>query len=690
VILDSFPREPEDRVRALREAIEHHNERYHAMDAPEIPDADYDALVIELRRLEAAHPECPYFESPTRRVGTSPSTLFTPVHHVVAMMSLDNAFDDDEITAWSERLARSLNREGVGDLAFSVEPKVDGVAMSITYVDGVLTQAATRGDGVTGEDVTANVATIASVPKRLTTTDGDVPHILEVRGEVYLPLAAFAAMNTAQRKAKQKEFANPRNAAAGSLRQKDPAVTATRPLAFFAYQLGQLEGVAKNSGFNSRSHRAILDALSTVGLPVAQEITSALGIDAVIAQAHKLEELRATLDYDIDGVVMKLDDLDLRDQAGSTSRAPRWALARKLAPEERSTLLKEIEVSIGRTGRATPYAILDPVFVGGSTVEFATLHNEDQVAVKDVRPGDTVIVHKAGDVIPEIVGPVLSAGGKRPKVWKFPTKCPACKGVLVRLEDESDTYCVNLDCPAQRAQRLAHFASRSAMDIEGLGEKVVERLVDLGLITDVADLYGLEVGQLSGLEGMGEISANNLIAAIDQSRSQPLSRLLVGLGIRHLGPQGAKDVARAFASMNALRSASIEELSDVDGIGHVIAESVVRFMANPSNVAVLDRLDAYGVRPDIAQSGAQETGNGPLRGKTIVVTGTVPGFSRDEAQEAVERAGGKATGSVSAKTFCVVVGASPGASKITKAEALSIPMVDAGSFVSLLETGEIS
>ncbi len=689
MILDGLPTEPSDRVDALRSLIAHHNERYHVLDAPEIPDADYDRLVVELRRLESEYPELASESSPTQGVGAAPSSLFSPVTHQVPMMSLDNAFDDEEIHAWGLRLARALDREDVNDLRFSVEPKIDGVAMSVTYVGGIFSQAATRGDGVTGEDVTANVATIATVPMELDRTNGPVPEVLEIRGEVYLPTAAFESMNEHQRLVGAKEFANPRNAAAGSLRQKDPSVTATRPLAFLAYQIGRLEGVAPSSPFEVSSHRAALDALHHAGLPISPDIVSVVGLDAVIERGHELEAQRHDLAYDVDGVVIKLDDVELRSRAGSTSRAPRWALARKLPPEEQATTLVHIEVSIGRTGRATPYAVLKPVVVAGSTVTFATLHNQDQVVIKDVRPGETVIVRKAGDVIPEVVGPVLDPMKKRPSVWTFPTNCPTCDGPLVRLEGESDTYCVNLDCSAQRDQRLSHFASRSAMDIEGLGEKVVERLTAAGLVADVADLYELTAEQLSVLEGMGELSAANLLGAIDASRDQPLSRLLVGLGVRHLGPTGAKQVARAMGDLAAVRSAGGEELSSIEGIGPIIAESVTRFMANPTNGLVLDRLVALGLTTTEPGGGVASTREGPLTGRTVVVTGAVPSMTREEADAAVELAGGKATGSVSKKTFCVVVGDAPGASKVTKAEALGIPMVPAERFGELLVTGEI-
>ena len=689
MILDGIPDDPAERIDELRRQVAHHNERYHALDAPEIPDADYDMLVTELRRLEAAHPELADEASPGQAVGAAPSGLFEPVTHAVRMMSLDNAFDDDEVVAWSERLARALERDDVDDLRFSVEPKVDGVAMSLTYVDGILVQAATRGDGVTGEDVTANVATIRSLPHQLDPAGGPYPRVLEIRGEIYLPTDAFAELNRRQEAEGLKRFVNPRNAAAGALRQKDPAVTATRPLAFLAYQLGLLEDVPASSPFAASSHAALLAALSAAGLPTSGDVASVVGIDAVLERSHELERHRHDLAYEMDGVVVKLDDLELRDRAGSTSRAPRWAIARKLPPEERTTRLLAIEVSIGRTGRATPYAVLEPVFVGGSTVTFATLHNEDQVALKDVRPGDLVVIHKAGDVIPEVVGAVTEKGRRRPKRWTFPESCPACDGRLVRLDGESDTYCVNLDCVAQRDQRLIHFASRSAMDIEGLGEKVVERLTGAGLVADVADIFEIDPVALAGLEGMGDVSAAKLLGAIEAAKSQPLSRLLVGLGIRHLGPVGARQVAATAGSMDTLRSLDVESLAQIDQIGPIIAESVIAFLANPQNQLVLDRLAALGLSL-IEPGGARPpAGDGPLAGKIVVVTGAIPGMTRDGAQEAVVQAGGKATGSVSKKTFVVVAGEAPGASKITKAESLGVPIIGAEDFASLLATGEL-
>jgi DNA ligase (NAD+) len=673
-----------ERIVALRLELAGHNEAYFALDSPTIPDADYDALVRELRALEAAHPELAAADSPTSTVGATPGTTFAPVRHLVSMMSLDNAFDDDELRAWSGRLTRVLGVDTLDDVVFSVEPKLDGLAMSITYERGRFVRAATRGDGAVGEDVTQNVATIDSVPRELAKAVGTIPSLVEVRGEIYLPIKEFAALNEHQERDGLRTFVNPRNAAAGSLRQKDPKVTAGRPLAFIAYQLGALEG-ASSSRLATNSHAESLAALRDAGFRTASETRSVTGIDAVLERCAWVEAHRHDLDYEVDGVVVKLDDLALRERAGQTSRAPRWAIARKLPPEERTTLLRGIEVSIGRTGRATPFAVLEPVFVGGSTVSLATLHNQDQVVLKDVRPGDRVIVRKAGDVIPEVVGHVAS-DKRRPKRWHFPTVCPACGGPLVRLEDESDTYCTNLDCPQQRDQRIAHFASRSAMDIEGLGEQRVVQLTSAGLVSDVADLYELTAGPLEEMEGMGSISASNLLAAIEDSKQRPLSRLLVGLGVRHLGPIGARAVATAMGSLAAVRAADQGTLAAVEGVGDVIAGSIVAFVANPANAVVLDRLVALGlttIEPSQPGSSVPPT----LAGRTVVVTGAVPGFTRDEAIAAIEARGGTSPGSVSKKTDFVVVGDAPGASKLTKATDLGIPIVAAERFAELLEHG---
>ena len=520
-----------------------------------------------------------------------------------------------------------------------------------------------------------------------------------------MPLDGFAAMNARQEAAGERLFVNPRNAAAGALRQKDPAVTATRPLSFWAYQVGEVEGVAAGKDWPATTQSATLALLREAGLPVSPDSRTVSGPEQVIARCAELAEERHSLAYEIDGVVTKVDDLALHARFGATSRAPRWAIAFKFPPEERTTTLLGIDVSIGRTGRATPFARLEPVFVGGSTVGVATLHNEDQVKAKDVRPGDTVIVRKAGDVIPEVVGPVLGGPGapkRRKPAWKFPTVCPSCGEPLVRLAGESDTYCTNIECPAQRVQRIAHFASRPAMDIEGLGEERVIQLVAAGLISDPADLYGLEVEQLVALERFAAISAANLVAGIAGSTAQPLSRLLVALGIRHLGPTGARAVARSFGDLDALMAAGEAELAAVEGIGPVIATAIAEFLSMPTNQDVLTRLRAAGVaavEPGVAGGaggGGDAGAGGPgeaapqtLRGLVIVVTGAVPGYTREEAEEAIVVRGGKSPGSVSKRTFALVVGDAPGASKLKKAEELEIPIVPADQFEALLESGTL-
>jgi DNA ligase (NAD+) len=699
----AVPAEVAARAEELRALIAHNNVLYHTLDSPEIPDAEYDLMVRELREIEEAHPSLATPDSPTNAVGAAPSGLFQEVRHRVPMMSLDNAFDDAELRAWAERLRRQDPSLDLEALAFSCEPKVDGVAMSLTYERGRFVQAATRGDGVTGEDVTANVATVKDVPAELAKAGGPYPELLEVRGEIYMPVAEFEAMNKRQADAGERLFVNPRNSAAGALRQKDPRVTATRPLFFWAYQVGIVEGAGKSS-WPAATQTATLAQLAKAGFPVSPQAVGVTGMAEVVARCHELAEERHSLPYEIDGVVVKVDDLAVHDVLGATSRAPRWAIAFKFPPEERTTRLIAIHVSIGRTGRATPFAQLEPVFVGGSTVGVATLHNEDQVAAKDVRPGDLVIVRKAGDVIPEVVGPVREGPGvpkrRKPK-WKFPTACPSCGQPLVRLPGESDTFCTNIDCPAQRVQRIAHYASRGAMDIEGLGEERVVQLVAAGLVNDPADLYLLTVEQLVTLERFGEISARNLVGAISSSRGQPLSRLLVALGIRHLGPTGARAIARSFGTLDAILAASGDELAAVDGVGGVIAASVAEFLAQATNEEVVARLRAAGVNmeePQAGRGGAAGPGSGgdgaaataaqTLAGKAVVVTGAVPGYTREGAEEAILARGGTSPGSVSKKTFALVVGDAPGASKLKKAEELGTPIVDAASFERLLETGE--
>ncbi len=674
------PADPTSRAGWLRLAIGHHNRRYFEADDPEISDAEYDALLRELRAVEAAHPDLITSDSPTQRPGGSASATFAPVEHRVPMMSLDNAFSLDELEAWGARVAKGLAGQAV---TYVCELKIDGLAISLRYEDGELVQAATRGDGRVGEDVTANVATIAAVPKRLVVPSGQaVPRVLEVRGEVYMPIAAFEALNARQDAAGDKRFVNPRNSAAGSLRQKDASVTASRELAMWCYQLGEVVG-----GVDHKSHLGTLQWMAALGLPVNPEIRLLPSLDEVHAYCRRWQQHRHDLEYEIDGAVVKVDDLTQRQLLGSTSKAPRWAIAYKFPPEERTTLLRDIMVSIGRTGRATPFAVLEPVFVGGSTVGMATLHNQDQVRFKDVRPGDTVIVRKAGDVIPEVVGPVLADRPAGTEPWEFPTTCPCPLATpLVRLEGEADTRCVEPECPFQRDARIIHFASRGGMDIEGLGERTVYLLSDAELVRTSADLYRLEPEQLLGFEGFGEISVGKLLAAIEASKQQPLPRLLVALGIKHLGPAAASALARGFGNLRAIQAASEADLATLEGVGPIIAASVSRWFADERNRELIDALHAAGV-----EFGKVEVSRLPqnLTGKAIVVTGTLAGFSRDGAEEAIVGRGGKSPGSVSKKTFAVVLGESPGASKLTKAEALGVPILDEAGFVELLSTGEL-
>jgi DNA ligase (NAD+) len=664
--------DPAARAAELRALIAYHDRRYYELDEPEISDAEYDELVRELRTIEANHPELITPDSPTQRVSGAVAAQFAPVRHLTPMMSLDNAMDFDELAAWGRRMERFIS----GHVDYVCEPKIDGLAMSLVYEDGRLVRAATRGDGHVGEDVTENVRTIAVIPERLA---GDPPRLVEVRGEVYMPIAAFEALNRAQAEAGQRLFANPRNAAAGSLRQKDPKVTASRELSFWAYQLGAMEG-----GPQFRKHTETLEAMRSWGFPVNPEIRVAGSLEEVYAFCQHWLAHRHDLPYEIDGVVVKVDDLAQREELGATSKAPRWAIAFKFPPEERTTLLKDIMVSIGRTGKATPFAVLEPVFVGGSTVGLATLHNEDQVRLKDVRPGDTVIVRKAGDVIPEVVGPVPSLRPPDAAPWRFPDRCPACGSPLVRREGESDHFCTNEACPARNWAQIVHFASRGGMDIEGLGEKRVQLFVSLGLIHDVADIYELDFDRIRELEGFGDVSVENLRQAIEASKQRPLANLLRALGIRHLGDRGAEVLARAMGHIDRIMDASVEELAAIEGIGPVIAKSVHDFFRDPRNRRIIERLKAAGVNmagpqePEVAQT---------LAGMSIVVTGTLRRYSREEAEAAITARGGKAPGSVSKKTTYVVAGESPGAAKITKAQELGVPIIDEDAFERLLATG---
>jgi DNA ligase (NAD+) len=668
---------PAKRAEELRDLIAYHNHRYFDLDDPEVSDGQYDELVRELAAVEAAHPELLTPESPTQRVDGAPIGLFAEVRHRTPMMSLDKTTSYDELLAWGKRMERYIS----GKVAFNCELKLDGLAMSLLYESGRLTRAATRGNGEVGEDVTANVATVAAVPKQL---GRGAPETLEVRGEIYMSVKAFERLNQRQAEAGGRTFINARNAAAGSLRQKDAAVTASRELSFSAYQLGE---VVAAPGLAFKYHHETLAWMRELGFPVSAHVETVGSLEEVDRYCTTWLEGRHRIDFEIDGVVIKVDDLAQRRELGATSKAPRWAIAYKFPPEERTTLLKGIMVSIGRTGKATPFAVLEPVVVGGARVGLATLHNEDQVRAKDVRPGDTVVVRRAGDVIPEVRGPVLPLRPEGLAAWSFPVVCPVCGAALQRLEGEADTYCINLECPGQQVQRISHFASRGAMDIEGLGERTVSLFCTEGLLGDVADIYSLDFGRVQAFEGFGATSAANLSAAIAASRSRPLANLLFGLSVRHLGANTSLLLARALGHLDRIIQAPEGEIAAVEGIGPVIAASVKRFFSLPRNLGVVDRLRAAGLNfegpaaPAVAQN---------LVGKSIVVTGTLARWSREEAEGAIKSRGGKAPGSVSQRTTAVVAGDDPGGAKLSRAVQLGVPVLDEDAFERLLETGELA
>jgi len=668
-----------EKMSDLAAKVSHHNYLYHTEDSPEITDIEYDMLVRELQELESAYPKLVLKNSPTQDVGSNISEAFSPVEHRVPMMSLDNSFNFEELEAWTLRVQKGLDSGvDVDNLALTCELKIDGVACSIIYENGVLVQAATRGNGKVGEDITDNVKTISVVPHKL---KGKVPKVIEVRGEIYMPVQAFDDLNKIQEASGEALYANPRNTAAGSLRQKDSAVTATRGLAFWAYQLGHVEG-----DVDLESHSQSLDWLSSLGLPVNPERKVIAGLDQIKEFTDNWLKHRYDLDYEIDGAVVKVDAFNFQRLLGATGRAPRWAIAFKYPPEEKSTLLKDIHVSIGRTGKATPFAVLEPVFVGGSTVGMATLHNEDQVNIKDVRPGDIVVVRKAGDVIPEVLRPVLSERKLESNAWAFPKNCPSCGEPLRRPEGESHIFCFNFSCSAQQQGRLSYFTSRVAMDIEGFGESTVALFVKENVISDVADIYSIDWEAVSAFEGFGELSVSNLRKAIESSKSKPLASLLVGMGIRHLGPAGAELISTHFGHLDKIVEAQVDEVAGIEGVGPTIAASVVDFFNSEDSKALVEKLRIAGlnfvgpVRGDIEQT---------LVGKTIVISGSVEGFTRDGAIKAVKDRGGKSPGSVSKKTDYLVIGENPGASKLSKAEDLGISTVNADSFITLLEAGSI-
>ncbi|MDF1832373.1 MAG: NAD-dependent DNA ligase LigA [Porticoccaceae bacterium] len=664
---------------ALREQLDQHNYRYYSLDDPQIDDAEYDQLLRRLENIEALYPALRNPESPTQRVGSAPLSIFESVEHKVPMLSLANAFNDDELRGFERRLQTRLDDNS--PITFVCEPKLDGVAVSLLYRDGVLVQGATRGDGFTGENITANVRTIASIPLKL--KGQGFPPMLEVRGEIYLPRAGFNAINAEALVKDEKPFVNPRNAAAGSLRQLDSRITATRPLEMCAYSLGQTEG-----GQLPDSHLATMLQLKEWGFLTNNLMEAVVGIDACVDYYQRLEALRPNLAYDIDGIVYKVDSFHLQQALGFVARAPRWAIARKFPAEEAITRLLDVEFQVGRTGAVTPVARLEPVFVGGVTVSNASLHNEDEIKRLGLRIGDQVVVRRAGDVIPQIArvisGEIDSDGLKN---ILFPKTCPVCGSPLQRSDEQAVLRCIDgLVCPAQRKEAIKHFASRKALDIDGLGDKIIDQLVDAKLIHSVADLFSLSIEQLVGLERMASKSASNLLAAIAAARHTTLPRFLYALGIREVGETTAKLLANHFGTLEKLQESNVEALLAVPSIGPVVADFVTEFFSNPHHLAIIASLREAGVHwPDIQPADTKPQAL-PLAGQIWVLTGTLATMSRGEGKEQLEALGAKVTGSVSAKTTCLVAGESAG-SKLDKARSLDVQVIDEKEFLALLEKG---
>lgn len=688
--------DPVARAEALRREIEHHSYQYYALDAPTISDAAFDSLMRELREIEAAHPELVTASSPTQRVGGYVGEQFAPVVHERRMYSLDNAMDLDELDEWMERTAEACG----GSLPpLCCELKIDGSSIALTYEDGVLVRAATRGDGTTGEDVTVNMRTVRDVPLRLRdeARGAIAPGVetLELRGEVYMPKKSFEALNAAAEEEGRAPFANPRNAAAGSLRQKDPAVTKMRDLSTFMY------AIADDGALEVEGQWELLQWLRKAGFHVNPDVRLCATAEEVRGFCRECLDRRESLPYEIDGVVVKVNDFARQRAMGFTARAPRWAIAFKFPPEEKTTLLRDITVQVGRTGALTPVAELVPVVVAGSTVARATLHNLDEVHRKDVRVGDTVIVRKAGDVIPEVLGPVLSLRSPEARIWEMPSVCPSCGSPVVRDPGEVAFRCISIDCPAQALERLLHWASRGALDIDGMGEEIVSRLVESGRVADVADYYSLSEEELASLDmgrvkadgepvRLGHTVAKKLVAAIEASKGRPFARVLFGLGIRHVGKTTAEAIAAAYPSMDALSAAGEDELAGIYGVGPKVAHGMWLFFRTPDNTSVIERLRAAGVTmADEAVAVGEEVPQ-VLAGLTFVLTGTLAhsGMTRDEAGARLKAMGAKVSGSVSKKTSFVVAGENAG-SKYDKAVALDVPVLDEAQLLNLLETGEV-
>jgi DNA ligase (NAD+) len=665
------------RAAELREAIDRANHEYYALDAPTLSDAEYDRLFRALREIEAAHPELRTPDSPTQRVGAEPASRLEKTEHLAPMLSLDNAFGEDELRAWETRNARIADE--VRAAGYVCEPKIDGLAIALTYEDGVLVKGATRGNGTIGEDVTRNLRTIREIPLRLRADGPPPPRRFEIRGEVYMSLAGFQALNQRRAAEGQATFANPRNSAAGSLRQLDPAVTASRPLRFFAYAL---EAEAREP-LPFDTQWGLLETLRAWGLPVNPLARPCAGLDEVLAFVHEFEGRRAELDYEVDGAVVKVNPLALHGELGIVGgREPRWAIAYKYAPDLAVTTLLDIRLNVGRTGALNPYAVLDPVEVGGVIVKLATLHNEDDIRRKDLRAGEKVIVKRAGEVIPQVVGPVLEEGQARAEPFSMPDACPACGTPVERPEGEAMLYCPNSACPARIYWGLAHFVSRGAMDIRGLGERTIATLLERGMVRDVGDIYTLTEEQLLTLEGFKEKSAQNLLAGIEASKQQGLARVLFGLGVRHVGEIAAQTLARHFGSMERLSAASIEEIEAVHTIGHTMAAALHAWLAEPRNQEVVAKLAAAGVKMTEERT---EPAQGPLTGKAFVITGTHPTLTRPQIEEFIQRHGGRVTGSVTKKTDYLVVGEDAG-SKLARARELGVAELSEAALLELPAT----
>ena len=662
-----------DRIAELRDVIRDHEHRYYVLADPAVTDAEFDRLMGSLRELEARHPDLVTADSPTQRVGGRPAEGFATVDHLVPMLSLDNAYSDDDLRAFHDRVIKVLSAAGEApsEVVYVAELKIDGLSIALTYERGMLVRGVTRGDGIRGEDVTGNVRTIRAVPLRLAQ---GAPERLEVRGEVYLPRASFERVNQEREDAEEPPFANPRNAAAGTMRSLDPAAVARRGLSAFMYQL-------VTDGEERGGHADALERMRGLGLPVEPNWRRCEGIEAVIAYCREWGERRHGMGFDTDGVVVKVDDLALRVRLGATNKFPRWATAYKFPAVQATTRLKQIAVNVGRTGAVTPYAVLEPVFLSGSTIQMATLHNEQEIARRDIRPGDLVIIEKGGDVIPKVVGPVLADRPANTSPWAMPVECPACGSRLVRPEDEVVWRCLNASCPARLRRSVLHFASRRAMNIEGLGEALVEQLVASGLVADVAGLYALQADEVAALDRMGQKSAQKLLGQIVRSKEAEFWRVLFGLGIRHVGERVAQSLSAAFGSIDALSSAPADSMQAVRDIGPVAAAAVREYFDEPHNLALVGRLRAAGLR---LESGAPAPAvEQRLAGATFVLTGTLAGMSRDQAALAITARGGRVSGSVSKKTTYVVAGADPG-SKLDKAQALGVTVLDEAAFTRLI------